>query len=131
MAGGKTTPKAKRASKASPKSKLSTGLKNVYTGNADAKLILLYMCCKNKEGPIDFKAVGQAYGISPTAAQYRFYRLRDFMEKQELPDKQKAPTGNDDDSVEIEDHEEQAEDKETKQDLDMKQEEDFETLFEG
>ncbi|KAJ5106705.1 hypothetical protein N7456_003380 [Penicillium angulare] len=125
MPGAKSTPKAKRVSKATPKSAQPSGKKNAYTGTADAKLVLLYMCFKNKEGPTDFKAVGQAYGISATAAQYRYYRLRDFMEKQDLPGMKKAPAGNDEDSVEMEDYEEQAEDEDNQEEVD------FGVLFEA
>ena len=35
----------------------------------------------NDQLQIDFKAVGKTYGITPIAAQYRFYRVRDYMAK--------------------------------------------------
>ncbi|KAJ5246476.1 hypothetical protein N7468_001459 [Penicillium chermesinum] len=66
---------------------------NPRTAFLEGKLTLLWLCFKNKKGPVDWKAVGEAYGITATAAQYRFYRVRDFMKSFAPPEKESDSDG--------------------------------------
>ncbi|KAJ5746326.1 hypothetical protein N7520_011508 [Penicillium odoratum] len=51
----------------------------------ETKMILIWICLLNKGGDFDWAAIARAYGITVPAAQYRYYRVRKYMNQLQLP----------------------------------------------
>ncbi|KAJ5654282.1 hypothetical protein N7490_001285 [Penicillium lividum] len=64
----------------------SARLNSAARANAlETKMILIWICLLNRGGEFDWAAIARAYGISVPAAQYRYYRVRKYMNQLQLP----------------------------------------------